>query len=116
MNFVTGFSKTVIESNLIWIVLDRLTKSTHFIRIKIIFPLQKLAKIYIYVIVKLHGIPSSIVYDKYMRFTSRFWESLQEALGTKLRLSCAYHPQMYGETERTIQFLEDLLRACELER
>jgi len=65
--------------------------------------------------VRLHGIPSSIVLDRNPRFTSRFWQSLHQALGTKLRLSSAYHPQTDGQLERTIQSLEDLLRACILE-
>jgi len=75
----------------------------------------KLAWIYIEQIVKLHGIPSSIVSDRDLRFTSKFWEILQAALGTKLRLSSAYHPQTDGQTERTIQSLEDFLRASVLE-
>lgn len=88
----------------------------YFIPIKISYPLQKLAKIYISVIVMLHGILSSIIFDRDLRFTSRFWESLQEALGTKLRLSFVYHPQTDGQTERIIQSLEDLLRDCILEQ
>ncbi|CAJ2651824.1 unnamed protein product [Trifolium pratense] len=76
----------------------------------------KLAEIYVEQIVKLHGIPTSIISDRDPRFTSRFWESLQEALGMKLRLSSAYHPQTDGQSERTIQSLEDLLRACVLEQ
>jgi len=67
-------------------------------------------------IVKLHGVPSSIVSDRDPRFTSRFWKSLLEALGSKLRLSLAYHPQTNGQSERTIQSLEDLLRVCVFER
>jgi transposase InsO family protein len=78
--------------------------------------MAKLAEIYIEQIVRLHGIPSSIVSDRDLRFTSKFWESLQVALRTKLRLSFAYHPQTDGQTERTIQSLEDLLRACVLEQ
>jgi len=66
--------------------------------------------------VKLHGVPSSIVSDRDPRFTSRFWKSLQEALGSKLRLSSAYHPHTDGQSERTIQSLEDLLRVCVLEQ
>jgi len=77
---------------------------------------SRLAEIYIEQIVKLHGIPSSIVSDRDPRFTSKFLESLQAALGTKLRLSSAYHPQTDGQTERTIQSLEDLLRAYVLEQ
>jgi transposase InsO family protein len=76
----------------------------------------KLAEIYIDQIVRLHGIPSSIVSDRDPRFTSMFWESLQVALGTKLRMSSAYHPQTDGQMERTIQSLEDLFRACVLEQ
>jgi len=65
--------------------------------------------------VRLHGVPSSIISGRDPRFTSRFWRALQEALGTKLKLSSAYHPQTDGQTERTIQSLEDLLRACVLD-
>jgi hypothetical protein len=97
------------------VIVDRLTKSAHFIAFKTGTLIPKLAEIYVEQIVKLHGIPSSIVSDRDPRFTSRFWESLQEALGTKLRLSSAYHPQTDGQSERTIQSLEDLLRACVLE-
>lgn len=67
-------------------------------------------------IVKLHGIPSSIVSDRYLRFTFRFWESLQGALGTKLKLSSAYHPYIDGQTERAIQSSEDLLGVYVLEQ
>ena len=66
-------------------------------------------------IVRLHGVPTSIVSDRDPHFTSNFWKALQEALGTKLRFSIAYHPQMDGQTKRTIQTLEDMLRACVLE-
>jgi len=76
----------------------------------------KLAEIYIEQIVRLHGIQSSIVSDQDPRFTSKFWKSLQAALGTKLRLSSAYHPHTDGQTKRTIQSLQDLLRACVLEQ
>ena len=76
----------------------------------------KLDEIYIEQIVRLHGIPSSIVSDRDPRFTSMFWESLQANGGTKLRLSYAYHPQTDGKTEKTIQSLEDFLRACVMEQ
>jgi len=66
--------------------------------------------------VKLHGVPSSIVSDRDPGFTSRFWNSLQEALGSKLRLSSAYHPQTDGQSDKTIQSLEDLLRVFVLEQ
>ena len=71
---------------------------THFIPINISFPLHKLVEIYIRVIMKSHVAWSSLVSDRDPRYTSRFWGSLQEALGTKLRLSAAYHPQIDGQT------------------
>jgi len=96
------------------VIVDRLTKSAHFIPIKTGMFVARLTDIYIEQIVKLHGIPSSIMSDRDPRFTSMFWESLQAALGTKLRLSSAYHPQTDGQTEMSIQSLKDLLRACVL--
>ncbi|MCO6517297.1 MAG: DDE-type integrase/transposase/recombinase, partial [Snodgrassella sp.] len=63
-------------------------------------------------IVTRHGVPISIISDRDSRFTSHFWKSLQKALGTKLDMSTAYHPQTDGQSERTIQTLEDMLRAC----
>lgn len=116
MDFVTSLPSTVRGFDAIWVIVDRLTKSAHFLPISITYPVAKLAEIYIKAIVKLHGVPLSIVSDRDPRFTSEFWKSLQEALGSKLRLSSAYHPQTDGQTERTIQSLEDLLRACVLEQ
>jgi len=116
MDFVVGLPKTPKGFDSIWVIVERLTKSAHFIPINIIFSLEKLTSLYISEIVKLHGVPSSIVSDRDPRFTSRFWESLNRALGTKLRISSAYHPQTDGQTERTIQSLEDFLRVCVLEQ
>lgn len=76
MDFVNELPNTPRGFDAIWVIMDKLTKSTHFISIKICFPLVKLTEIYIPVIVKLHGISSSIVSDRDLRFTSRFWESL----------------------------------------
>lgn len=115
MNFVTGLPNNPRGFDAMWVIIDTLTKLAHFIPINIIFPLQKLIEIYIMVIMKLHGVPSSVVSHRDPQFASRFWEILQEALGTKLRLSSAYHPHTSGQTERTIQSLEVLLRACVLE-
>jgi len=115
MNFVGALPTTVKGFDSIWVIVDGLTKSAHFIPIKTGMSVAMLAEIYIEQIVRLHGIPSSIVSDQEPRFTSKFWKSLQAALGTKLRLSSAYHPQADGQTERTIHSLEDLLRAFFLE-
>jgi hypothetical protein len=116
MDFVTSLPNTPKGNDVIWVIVDRLTKSAHFLPINISFPVSQLAEIYIRDIVKLHGVPSSIVSDRDPRFTSRFPKSLQEALGSKLRLSSAYHPQTDAQSERTIQSLEDLLRVCVLEQ
>ena len=77
--------------------------------------LEKLAKLYVDEIVRHHEVPVSIVSDQDPRFTSRFWPSLQTALGTRLHFSTAFHPQTDGQSERTIQTLEDMLRACVME-
>ncbi len=83
-------------------IVDRLTKSAHFLAVKKDYSLDKLVEIYVGEIVRLHGAPISIVSDRDPRFTSRFWPSLQEALGTKLKFSTAFHPQIDGQSERTI--------------
>ncbi|GJW73262.1 putative reverse transcriptase domain-containing protein [Tanacetum coccineum] len=75
-------------------------------------PLDKLARLYLNRIVSRHGIPISIIYDRDRRFTSNFWKSFQKALGTKISMSTVYHPETDGQSERTIQTLEDMLRAC----
>ena len=73
-------------------IVDRLTKLAHFLPMKNNHPMEKLARLYIDEIMKFHGIPSSIVSDRDLRFTLKFWKGLQNAFGTKLRLSSAYHP------------------------
>jgi hypothetical protein len=115
MDFVVGLPKTTKGYDSIWVVIDRLTKITHFIPYKIANSVSELAELYIKEIVKLHGIPASIVFDRDVRFTSRFWQCLHQAMGTKLNLSTAYHPQTDGQSERTIQILEDMLRMCVLD-
>ncbi|KAL9336676.1 hypothetical protein Peur_071164 [Populus x canadensis] len=99
----------------IWVVMDRLTKSALFLPMKMTDSVDKLAKLYVNEVIRLHGVPISIISDRDPRFTSRLWPSLQRAMGTKLNLSTAFHPQTDGQSERTIQTLEDLLRSCVLE-
>ena len=82
MDFVTGLPLTPRKRDAIWVIVDRLTKSTHFIPVRIDFLPDKLVELYIGEIVKLHGVPLSIILDRDPRFTSRFWKKLQEALGT----------------------------------
>ena len=92
--------------------MDRLTKTAHFILVHTEYRAKKYDEIYIDRIVCLHGVPKTIILDRGTKFVARFWEQLQEALGTKLIRSSAYHPQTDGQTERVYQILEDMLRAC----
>ncbi|KAK5842878.1 hypothetical protein PVK06_005294 [Gossypium arboreum] len=115
MDFVSGLPVSASKKDAIWVVVDRLTKSAHFIPVRTDFSMDKLAELYVCQIVRLHGVPISIVSDRDPRFTSRFWKKLQEALGTKLHFSTAFHPQTDGQSERIIQILEDMLRCCILE-
>ncbi|GJV48426.1 putative reverse transcriptase domain-containing protein [Tanacetum coccineum] len=90
----------------------RLTKSAHFIRIKATDSMETLTRLYIKEIISWHGVSISIISDHDSHFTSRFWLSMQSALGTQLDMGTAYHPETDGQSERTIQTLEDMLRAC----
>ncbi|KAI3825889.1 hypothetical protein L1987_07605 [Smallanthus sonchifolius] len=113
MDFITKLPRTSHGNDAIWVIIDKLTKSAHFLSMKETYSIDKLAQMYVNEIVSLHGVPLSIVSDRDSRFTSRFLQSFQKALGTRLNLSTAYHPQTDGQSERTIQTLEDMLRACE---
>ena len=112
MDFVVGLPRTVEGYDAIWVVVDRLTKTAHFIPIKVTFSVERLAEIYVASIVRLHGVPLSIISDRDARFTSQFWRCVQRTLGTQLKFSTAFHPQTDGQSERTIQTLEDMLRSC----
>ncbi|GJY82947.1 reverse transcriptase domain-containing protein [Tanacetum coccineum] len=112
MDFVTKLPKTSTGHDAIWVIVDRLTKSAHFIPIRATDSMETLTRLYIKEIVSRHGVPISIISDRDSHFTSRFWKSLQNALGTQLDMSTAYHPETDGQSERTIQTLEDMLRAC----
>ncbi|CAN6711427.1 unnamed protein product [Malus baccata var. baccata] len=98
-----------------WLVVDRLTKSAHFIPVREKYLLSRLAKLFFSQIVKYHGVPVNIISDQYPRFTFKFWVAFQEALGMRLLYSTAYHPQTDGQFERTIQTLEDMRRSSVLQ-
>ncbi|KAL0559480.1 hypothetical protein IC582_004091 [Cucumis melo] len=115
MDFITGLPRTLRGFTMIWVVVDRLTKSAHFVPGKSTYTASKWAQLYMSEIVRLHGVPVSIVSDRDARFTSKFWKGLQTAMGTRLDFSTAFHPQTDGQTERLNQVLEDMLRACALE-
>ncbi|GJU14584.1 putative reverse transcriptase domain-containing protein [Tanacetum coccineum] len=111
MNFVTKLPRTSNGHDTIWVIVDRLTKYAHFLPMREDYKMDRLARLYLNEIVARHGVPISIISDRDSCFTSRFWQSMQEALGTRLDMSTAYHPQTDGQSERTIQTLEDMLRA-----
>ncbi|WRX21060.1 Integrase [Theobroma cacao] len=111
MDFVLGLPRTQRGNDAIWVIVDRLTKSTHFLTIHSTYSIEKLAQLYIDEIVRLHRVPISIVSDRDPRFTSRLRPKFQEALRTKLKFSTTFSPQTDGQLERTIQTMEDMLRA-----
>ncbi|GKB24362.1 putative reverse transcriptase domain-containing protein [Tanacetum coccineum] len=115
MDFVTKLTKTETGQDTIWVIVDRLTKSAHFLPMKEDGTLEKLTRQYLKELVSRHRVPVSIISDRDGKFTSHFWKSLHKALGTRLDMSTAYHPQTNGQSERTIQTLEDMLRACVLD-
>src|SRR5262249_44456711 len=115
MDFVVGLPRTQRGHDAIWVDVDRLTKSAHFIPIKLSQPVEQLAKLYVDNVVRLHGIPVSIISDRDARFTFKVWKGLQVALGTQIKLSTTFHPQIDGQSERTIQTLEDMFRSCSLD-
>nr|GEX17678.1 putative reverse transcriptase domain-containing protein [Tanacetum cinerariifolium] len=112
MDFVTGLPRTPSGYDSIWVIVDQLTKSAHFLPMKKTGSIEKLAELYLKEIVCRHGVPVSVISDRDSLFTLSFWVSLQKALGTQLDLSTAYHPKTDGQSKRTIQTLEDMLQAC----
>ena len=115
MDFVTHLPRTSQKHDAMWVIVDRLTKSTHFLVVQMTFTLEEFCRLYTQEIIRLHGLLVSIVSDRDPRFTAQFWKSFQKAMGTQLLMSTAFHPHTDGQSERTIQILEDMLRACVLD-
>ncbi|KAK9119098.1 hypothetical protein Scep_017191 [Stephania cephalantha] len=115
MDFVSGLPRSPRGHDSIWVIVDRLTKSAHFIPVSTTHRVDRLSILYEREIVRLHGVPLSIVSDRGAQFTSLLWQSMQAQFGTRLELSTAFHPQTDGQSERLIQVLEDMLRMCVLE-
>ncbi|KAG8491234.1 hypothetical protein CXB51_014388 [Gossypium anomalum] len=115
MHWWSGLPLSLRKKDAIWVIVDCLTKSTHFIPIQTDYSLEKLAELYVTEIVRLHGVPLSIISDRDPRFTSRFWGKLHEALGTRLHFNTSFHPQSDGQSEQVIQVLKDMLHCCILE-
>ncbi|KAJ0613887.1 putative nucleotidyltransferase, Ribonuclease H [Helianthus annuus] len=112
MDFVTCLPRTQNGNDTIWVIVHRLTKSAHFLAIKETDKFSQLAGIYLKEVVSRHGVPTSIISDHDPRFISDLWQSMHKSFGSRLDMSTAYHPQTDGQSERTIQTLEDMLRAC----
>nr|GEW88753.1 reverse transcriptase domain-containing protein [Tanacetum cinerariifolium] len=112
MDFVTKLPKTSSGYDSILVIVNRLTKSAHFLPMREDESIDKLTKLYLKEVVTRHGIPISIISDHDPMFASNFWRAFQKALGTRLDMSTAYHSQTDGQSERTIQTLEDMLHAC----
>ncbi|GJT10377.1 putative reverse transcriptase domain-containing protein, partial [Tanacetum coccineum] len=117
VDFVTKFPRTSSGHDTIWVIVDRLTKSAYFLPMREDYKMERLARLYLNEIVARHGVPISIISDRDSRFTSRFWQSMQEALGTRLDMSTAYHPQTDGlelvqETIEKFSQIKDRLKAA----
>ncbi|GJZ20731.1 putative reverse transcriptase domain-containing protein [Tanacetum coccineum] len=111
-HFVTKLPKTSNCYDTIWVIVDCLTKSAHFLPMRENGFMDKLARLYLKEVVTRHGIPVSIIFDRDPRFTLNFWRACQKAMGTRLDMSMPYHQKTDGNSERTIQTLKDMLRAC----
>ncbi|GJX70653.1 putative reverse transcriptase domain-containing protein [Tanacetum coccineum] len=112
MDFITKLPKTSNGYDTIWVIVDHLTKSAHFLPMKETDTMERLTRLYLKEVVSRRRVPVSIISDHDSKFTSHFWQSLQKALGTHLDMSIAYHSQTDRQSERTIQTLEDMLCAC----
>ena len=115
MDFVMGLPRTSSGYDSIWVIVDRLTKSAHFLSVKMTYGATRLTKLYIERIVCLYGVLISIVSDRGPQFTSQLWRKLQVEFGTRLDLSTSFHLQTDGQSKYTIQTLEDMLRACDMD-
>lgn len=115
MDFISRLPKTRKGHDSIWVIVDRLTKSAHFLPIRVSNSADDLARLYIREIIRLHKVPIDIVSDWDTWFTSIFWTRIQETIEVKLKFSTAFHPQTDGQVEQVNQVLEDILRACVLD-
>jgi RNA recognition motif-containing protein len=112
MDFIVGLPLMPRKHDSIWVIVDLLTKTAHFIPVHTTYSAECYAEIYIDLVVRLHGVPKTILSDQGTQFVARFWAQVHESLGTKLIHSSSYHPQTDGQTERVNQIVEDMLRAC----
>ena len=102
MDFVTHLPRTSRGRDTVWVIVDQLTKSTHFLIVRMTFTLENFGRLYIREIVRLHGVQISIVSDRDPRLIAHFWKSLQRAMGTYLMMNTTFLPQTDDQSERTI--------------
>lgn len=112
MNFITGLLLALRKKDSILIIVDRLTKSSHFLPVRTDYMLEKYVEFYINEVVRPHGFLILIILDKDPRFTSRFLEKLHEVLGTRLNFSTSFHFHTNDQSNIVIQVLEDMFRSC----
>ncbi|CAI5484152.1 unnamed protein product [Closterium sp. Yama58-4] len=110
MDFVTGLPTGASGNDSVLVVVDRLTKMAHFAPCRTTITAEETAKLFIATVVRLHGLPSAIISDRDPKFTSKFWQETWAQYGTRLQFSSSYHPQTDGQTERTNQTMEQLIR------
>jgi hypothetical protein len=110
MDFITGLPRTSKQHDAIMVVMDKLTKATHFITLKTTHKATYVVDIYMRELARLHGIPKTIVFDKAPKFTLMFWKCLFKGFGTNLNFNIAYYLEFDGKTERVNQVIEDMLR------
>jgi hypothetical protein len=115
MDFIVGLPTTARKFDSIFLIMDRLSISSHFILINTNYRVQKYAEVDIARVLCLHGVPKMIISDRGSQFIAHFWEQLHVSLRTHLIHSSSYHSQTDGQTERVNQILKDMLRACVLE-
>jgi hypothetical protein len=116
MDFITGLARTSKQHDSIMVVVDNLTKDAHFIPLKTTHKAADVVDIFLKEVVRLHGIPKTIVFDRYPKFTSNFWKGLFKGFRTNLNFSTTYHPESDGQTERMNRVIEDMLRMYMVEK
>jgi hypothetical protein len=115
MDFVVGLPLTACKFDSIWVIVDRLTKSAHFISINTNYNAKRYVEIYITQVLCLHGVLKMIIPDRGSQFVAHFWEQLHASLGTHLIHTLSYHPRRDGQTERVNQIMQDMLSTCVME-
>lgn len=110
LDFITGLPRSRRKNDSIMVVVDKLSKTTHFILVKSTYKTMEIANIFMKAIFRLHGFPKMVIFDRDVKLTSAFWRSLFVGLGTQIQFSTSYHPQTDGQIKRVNQVIEDMLR------